>query len=344
MNKRGLYIGLSLLLILFIWVAFFQYKSYQARLDFQTKQLAELAEESALIEKYEQQQMVDRMIRELKDELNRSVERKLSDQRINELAILSHSFVPEGYSYLEPPEQFNFARGQLLLRLLEVDIDSASFAKLLMKVSFAGAELSGQSLMGKNLRNIDLRCSNLRNARLDRSILTGADLRSAILWGAKLPEADLTEAQMHRIDLRWANLDESILNGAVLKGSRLDHARFRQCEMSCAVIHYAHLMSAFFQYANLERANFFGSDISGSDFGQANLTSTDFRVCIAEETIFDGASMWESLLREVSVKEPDWLEKLEASGIIGAKDLNRRYMLKRDRSGRSDYQLLLAPD
>ena len=88
---------------------------------------------------------------------------------------------------------------------------------LLQQTDLRGANLSGMSLGGRDLRGRNLRGADLSNAHLGGANLTGADLRNANLSHANLGAADLTGADMRFCDLREANLNHTILDGTDLR-------------------------------------------------------------------------------------------------------------------------------
>lgn len=345
-NKRPRYLFPLLALawvLTFCWMIFNYFtwkndqKGFHSRLDKQQEEQKKAILESSQLERMSQ------LLGRLEGELSHDPERKLSEASINKLAILSRSFVPDGYNYLDEARDYSFVRGQLLLNLLQMEMDSTSFAMIKERCRFGGAELEGADLRGRDLSGIDLECANLRNANLEESNLRTSRLKGAVLWGARLYKADLRGASMHRADLRWANLDEARLSNAVMKGAVLDNARFRKAQMSCVILHYATIRDASFQGANLERTDMFGSDLSRSNFRGTNLNLVDIRMALADEVSFERAFMWESLLRELSVRENDWLSKLDEWKVEGAGDLQSRYEMTNDQSGKSKFQLRIVP-
>ena len=84
-----------------------------------------------------------------------------------------------------------------------------------------GANLSGASLCGANLRDADLRGANLSCASLCDADLFGANLCGARLRDANLCRAALCGASLRDADLRGANLSGASLCDADLFGANL---------------------------------------------------------------------------------------------------------------------------
>lgn len=91
------------------------------------------------------------------------------------------------------------------------------------------ANLSGEYLIGANLRE-----ANLREADL-----IGANLKWANLIGANLKLADLIGANLKWADLKWANLRGANLKGADLIGANLKEANLSGANLSGANLRYS---------------------------------------------------------------------------------------------------------
>lgn len=119
-------------------------------------------------------------------------------------------------------------------------------------------DLSGLTLVGINLANVDL-----RHAKLAGTNLSKANLREADLTGANLYRADLTETVFIRAKLISANL--------------------RQADMIGAKLHRADLRKA-----DLGKTDLFGADISEVDLRGANLASSNLSSAIITGALLYG--------------------------------------------------------
>ena len=116
----------------------------------------------------------------------------LSDETINRIASLSHSFKP--YYYMDGDTLIGIPlspeRGQLLIALSGNDLKEKDIEKTLDRSKFINSDLKGANLKGADLRGADLIGSNLIHASLEGADLRGADLRRTDLTRANLSKAN----------------------------------------------------------------------------------------------------------------------------------------------------------
>jgi len=284
------------------------------------------------------------LINHIEDELSQSSERTLSDHTISRIADLSHSFLPDPFNYVEndslSEEKLSQERGQLLLALVRLQIDSNSFKKIMLKTPFSRADLNKADLKGANLNGIDLMSANLKGADLSGAKFRQADLRGAVFWGANLNSADLSAAKMNRANLRWANLNETIMIGADMEGAHLQNAKFRNAHLSKAFLRYSCLSGAFFNEADLTEAVLFGADLRKVEFSGANLMNADLRTANICEAILKDADLTGAQFRKTGVKEKNWLIMLEDWNVNGSKEIQKQYKIEEDLSGQANYSIV----
>jgi uncharacterized protein YjbI with pentapeptide repeats len=143
------------------------------------------------------------------------------------------------------------------------------------------ANLSGQWLLGEDLRKANLSLATLSNANLSRANLSranliGADLSHAHLSGATLSNAnlslaDLSDANLGNAGLSGANLSGATLSGANLSGANLSDANLGNAGLSGANLSGATLSNANLRLAGLSGANLSRADLSDANLGNANL-------------------------------------------------------------------------
>jgi len=127
------------------------------------------------------------------------------------------------------------------------------------------ANLSGQWLLGNDLRNAYLRFANLSDANLSYADLSGANLSLANLSRANLWRADLSRASLGSANLSRAKLSVAKLGFADLRFASLDHANLSG----------ANLSGADLSRADLGGAELSGANLSGADLREVrNLTQT----------------------------------------------------------------------
>jgi uncharacterized protein YjbI with pentapeptide repeats len=133
------------------------------------------------------------------------------------------------------------------------------------------ANLSGQLLVGEDLREADLELANLRGADLRLANLNDAYLWNANLSGADLRRANLNGAYLWNANLSGADLRLANLSGAFLFAANLSGADLSGADLSGAVL----LRSTKLDGANLSGANLRGAHLTDVDPSRATLLSGD---------------------------------------------------------------------
>ncbi|MFK7925429.1 MAG: pentapeptide repeat-containing protein [Bacteroidia bacterium] len=274
---------------------------------------------------------------------------QLSDKTIARIAAVSEAFKPAGEVISDSlgNENYSLERGQLLLALSYIEMDSNSFGRIKAKVSFAGADLAGADWAGINLRGADLRGANLREANLAGAKLDKADLRSANFWNANLSKASLQAVYLNRADLRWANLNEADLRWAVLNGADLSNAKLKNANLKSASFRWAIARSALFNEATVSCV-----DLKGTDLRDANLSQCDLRETDLGSTNLSGADLRKANLVEANMKgfnpmqmtetmvfEENWLQMLTQWKVRGADLVQARFKVVREVGASSRFYL-----
>lgn len=286
-----------------------------------------LHEQSALIESARKGNMVylmgnilEKVEEELQDNGN------LHDAVIARIAALSFSLKP--YRYLQgdslSARELSPERGQLLMALLLMKMDSVSFARIKQSVSFAAADLSGAALQHADLSGAQLSSADLKDADLSEADLQHADLQDGNLWGANLNKADLRKANLKRSDLRWAALNGANLQFAVLNGAQLSSAQLLQADAQDASVQYADLTNTTLAEATLTRTNFLGAELSKANLNNTDLTRSDLRMTNLEEATLTGTVLNSALV------DSNWNDKLATWRLTGAKGIHDNYQVVGD--------------
>jgi uncharacterized protein YjbI with pentapeptide repeats len=310
-----------------LFSSFLIYRQHRFVKDQLEVQNNKISEQAAVIESLKNgrpallmSQLLENAEQELKDRDT------LSDALIARIAGLSYSLKPyktfEGDTFSE--KKFSAERGQLLLALLLMNIDSASFAKIKIRTSFAGADLRTARLAGADLSRADLKEANLKEADLSGANLSGADLNEAILWAANLNGALLRRTNLKRSDLRRALMNQSDLSHAVFNGAQLSYAQLMKAYAPRAAAQWAHLEGALLKEATLTGADFMGADLKKVNLGEANLTGADLRLIQLNEANLAGAELNRALVDSV------WNSKINDWQLLGGKEIQNRYLLAGD--------------
>jgi uncharacterized protein YjbI with pentapeptide repeats len=292
----------------------------------------QLARQTELIETTRNSGLVKWMAQVLQqadEELKTRPGKNLSEETIDRISALSYSFKPYAHVIgdsisLTPlsPE-----RGQLLMVLSRMDMDSVSFSRIMRQASFSGAALREADLGGANLKGVDLKGADLYGANLEGTDLKGADLSFANLWGAHLNNADMKGMIAKRADFRWAELNGADLNNADLHEADLTSAKLRKADLSKAVMQWADLTGAFLNEANMTDADMFRVDLkraqlTGALLNEANLTLANFSGANLTRANLTGAE-----LNEAVVPDHQWLVQLNEWPVTGALEIQEKYRI-----------------
>lgn len=264
---------------------------------------------------------VDREIESQQVGLSRTLKEQrkysLSQSLIGQIAALSHSFKPyrymEGDSLIERP--LSPERGQLLITLTLLPLDTSTFRKIFQSSNFAYANLRGAKLTGANLNGANLENANLSGADLSDSELIATSLDWADLSYSTLIDANLHEASLMEANLYFTNLISADLTGAYFSG-----AEYRERD---------DFSKEFLNGANLEKANLSGADLSGAflnhvNFRHANLTNVDLTDADLSDT---NLSMADFTNADFTNADLSWASLREAN-LSGAKNLLYSQLIK----------------
>lgn len=215
----------------------------------------------------------------------------LSESLIGQIAALSHSFKP--YRYLDADtliaRPLSPERGQLLITLIHLPLDTACFNQIYRSSTFEDADLKSADLERARLDSIKLNRANLMKADLRRADLRGADLKRALLEQADLTDADLRGADLKvadftRADLRGANFMVADLREAYFIDADLMRVDLRGKNLTDADLTRANLRDANLTAVNLTRVNLTGANLTGTNLRYTDLTGADLSIHQASET------------------------------------------------------------
>lgn len=236
---------------------------------------------------------VDREIEGQKEKLKvvtDSTKFSLSQSLIGQIAALSQAFKP--YRFMDGDtmimEPLSPERGQLLVTICGLPLDSMTLKRVFESSTFESA---------------DLRKANLKRAKLSKVNLASANLREVDLRGAILNEAVLNYANLANAQLSYAQLNLTHLPKANLTGADLSHCSLKR--------------SAFVE-AILINAILNASDLSGSIFTDASLVNADLTaITISQETFF-----WKANLKGADLSYSDFSKtKLDKAQLLEAMSL-----------------------
>ena len=249
-------------------------------------------------------------------ELAQSSTRSLSQAIIDRIADLSHSLKPYRQVTKDSiaTQELSRERGQLLLSLTKMNIDSASFAQIKKIATFEYADLRDAHLANMDLSGINLARANLKGATLLGSSLEYANLEEANLKRSQLSSSSLKNAKLKLINLDWANLSRVNISEIRLVGASLKSANLIGADFTGTYISYTN-----FRGANLIKANFTNTHIDIVDFSQANLTEAILDNLIIKRVNFTNVNF------EKTIVNKDWFSNLKKEETVGLEKLKSDY-------------------
>lgn len=281
--------------------------------------------------------MLDQVDRELVDNPTRT----LSRPTISRIAALSYSFKP--YAVLEEDglstEKYSPERAQLLLALSFMELDSASFAQIKAKTTFAGADLREANLAGLDLTGVDLTGANLYKANLKATRLIDAEMQESNLWGANLKQVDLSRANLKGSSLQWAEMDDVVMEGANLNGCNLLSANLRNAKAKGAELQWTKLDGAFFKNSDLTDVNLTGASFNRTDLTGADMTRANMNWALMSNAIWERANLTDVKILKGTVESIEWYTKLMDWQVTGAEVLMGKYELVEDPAPEFNYRV-----
>ncbi|MDQ3018157.1 MAG: pentapeptide repeat-containing protein [Bacteroidota bacterium] len=278
--------------------------------------------------------MMSLILKNVDEELAQHPQRILSDNIIARIAALSYSLKPHVVdlrdtmqAHLLSPE-----RGQLLLMLSRMKMDTGSFQKILLQTTFADADLEKANFQSVDLRWANLAGANLRDANLQSANLYETDLKSAMLWGANLQKANLQGTYLTRADMRWSNMNEADLRRADLFGADLSSAQLHKANFLNAILQWSVLDDAYLTEADLSGVFMFRTSLKRTQLQQAilretNLSWADLTEANLSDADITGCTLSNAELNNLVIKEKHWIESLFQFGVHGAEAIRTKYQI-----------------
>lgn len=309
-------IVLTLLLISVLFL-FFKNQSLKSELGILNKQISNINSLSSSDE-VKFLGVMNSLLDTAGNELKSSNNNTLSTSVIGRIVALSNSI--ESYQFIATDtgilKKYSPVKGQLLLGLVHMNMDSSSFTQIKRQVSFAGADLSNSNLSGFDLKGINLKEANFTGASLKGTNLSNSNLFGANFYKAHLEEINLSHSMLKRANLNWSNLSDAILVGANLEKGNLANATLSATDFRGAILNEAILSSAILHQA----------DLTGCKFNQASLIAANLSDAILVNVSMRSANLVNVNLKNTLV-DSTWLEDLEKWNVYGKDDLVRRYDL-----------------
>jgi hypothetical protein len=235
---------------------------------------------------------------------------KLSASLIGQITALSHSFKP--YRYLDDTtliaKPLSPERGQLLLTITQLPLDTITFNLIYKSATFSQSELKDANLDNSFLQGVNLRDANLFGTHLTQANLKNADLQQANLEGAILNKANLSESISAGAIFIGANmfstdLTKSSFSGANLSGANLSKAKIIDSNLSGANLSKAYLANSNFENANMSDVILIETDLKDVNLSNVNLRKANLTKAITNvEQLRQTQSLYETLGLNDSIK------------------------------------------
>ncbi|GDX52384.1 hypothetical protein LBMAG27_14310 [Bacteroidota bacterium] len=299
--------------------------------------IAQQTEKNTLIKNSGLINEMSHVVDQMHDELNNSPNRMLSDETISRIAALSYSFIP--YYHVEgdsiSSKKLSPERGQLLLVISGMKIDTISLQKIFQHSIFASANLAKANLQNAFLKGINLKGAILRGANLEGVNLNEAHITSADLWGTNLKYASMISADLTSADLSWSDLNGAKLVGAKLNKAFLKSSQIRNADLSNVSLQRADLSGALLNETNLQGADMLSVIMNRTNLSRANLSKINMKTSTLieanlTETIFIGATINKVNFTGALVQEKNWFLLLDEWKVVGANEIASQYRLEAD--------------
>ncbi len=262
-------------------------------------------------------------------ELKDNPSRILSDETIGRIVALCYTAKPYLLVEMDSSEAQKVSpeRGQLLLFLSTMRIDSGSMQKIREQATFAQADLREADLSGIDLHAINLKGANLQDANLKETKLDEANLSHANLWGANISNAMLNGANMQMAVMSWADLNGASLMSANLNAADLVSAQLRRTNLSGAILQWTDFSGAFLHEADLSDTDLFRAILKRAQLVNTNLSGSTMTYTIVSEANMNEANLTGADLNNLIIAEQDWLTLLDKWKVTGAQDIQVDYEL-----------------
>ena len=340
----GLVIGVSITVVMALMVLpaantrwyKLKFKSQEEKLKRQEERIGELKQR-------EHSGLLVNVMNLIDKELMDNPSRVLSDETISR--IVSMCFAAKPYVWPEGDtasvEMLSPERGQLLLFLSGMKLDSVTFQKIKQEASFAGADLRNAKLSGVDLRGIHLERANLKGADLHDANLSGANLRLTNLWGADLSKANLYGANLQRANLSWSTLNHADMRTTDLTEADVVAAQIKNADLRGSNLRWVDFSGSFLNEAILANSDLFRATMTRAQLAKADLSSSILTYVILSEANLNETNLAGADLTNLIIAEKDWLSLLDVWKIKEAKEIQSRYkMIEAFSYDGSKYQLV----
>ncbi len=286
-------------------VIHFQTKTLHSNAQQFDSRLIELEEMADAINKKQQVDLMSNVLSLVDSEIKDNPEGPISNATVARVAAFSFSLKPYRYFYKDSlgENALSPERGQLLMALTLMDLDSTSFNKIKSKVDFSYADLRDSKLKQVDFSGINLESADLSNADLTGINLNDSRLREITMTGAILNEATLNNTDIRSASMAWVQMNKAEMKFTDATGANLSNGQFQHADLNGSTFVIANLTSSKLTQASLMQCDFAVTNLTKADLSNSNLSDGRLIKANIAETKFSS-----TILGGVEVSE-DWFVK-----------------------------------
>lgn len=271
----------------------------------QNKRILELTEITESLRKNNQVYLMSNVLNQVQDEIKMNPNGPLSDATIARVAALSFSFKP--YRFIEndtlSDRELSPERGQLLIALTLMNIDSASFNAIKRKSTFKKADLRGVTLTdidlsGINLEEADMSFSKITGVNFSYSNLRKIRMSSVFCNQCTIISSDLSRSYFSKSKFKNCNFSTVDFSESDLTYNYLKLCRFNHSNIKFVKFNNSRINEVNFYFSNLERSNMSNCHVSNSDFSNSCIKFVVLKRAILKETILHNTEVHKDWLTD----------------------------------------------
>lgn len=309
-NYKSVWIAVSIFIVVggiasFIMIGW-QSKILANQAEKQNKRILELTEITESIRKNNQVNLMSNVLNQVEAELKLKPEGPLSDAVIARISALSFSLKPYRFMIGDSLSDYELSpeRGQLLVALSHMGIDSISFYKIKNRTTFEKADLRGIKLKSIDLSYINLEEADLSNSEISKVNLSYSNLKKVRLMYAVIDSSSFILSSMVKswfIKSSSKSCNYSLINASE---SDLSYSSFYNSSFISSNLKFSDLTFCFLDkvnmcLSNLERANFSFCNLQNSNLKKSRLKFVNLDDIKFVQTNFDSSEVQQNWFSDI---------------------------------------------
>jgi len=261
-----------------------------------------------------------RIREEHRDNGNVSLESIATLKAINRIFIPNLIEYSDRYTIKTSPE-----RGQMLLLLKALNLDSISFSRIINSISFEYADLRkadlvGSNLEGINLKNAMLQESNLNQVNFSNAIISDANFEKSTMKGAVLSNTIATNSNFQWVNMDSITITNSTFHESLMQNSTLNHAQIQRSNFHRSVLSFVKMNNAEITGGNWDYSYLTKASIKGSKFENTEMVGVNLSETLMDESHFENVN-----LDFAYVNDTNWFNLLEDYGVVNYEEIEKTY-------------------